>query len=182
MEKELKLIGQEKLSKEEVLELSEVLNNWISREHVFDLNQAIKDIKNSNIQKEGLSARKRSDDSDKRTIIQAVPPVSNGHAKYEKVNTGLYTRLRMLFESEYARGSRVLKFEDVYELAKSEYPTLTVERLGLYLRDWRQFKKIQYVQAKGEILLLEKERPKPVKSGPKKLLNVIKKSGIKSKF
>jgi hypothetical protein len=177
MEKELKLIGQEKLSKEEVLELSEVLNNWISREHVFDLNQAIKDIKNSNISKAGAHARMRVNDSDKKekTVIQPVPPVA--HTKYEKVNTGLYTRLRLLFESEFKRGARVLKFEDVYELAKSEYPTLTVERLGLYLRDWRQFKKIQYVQAKGEILLLEKERPKPVKNGTKKLL-----SAIKSKF
>ncbi len=158
-------------------EITEVIKDWLVKEHKFDLTKAVYDIKGNTINGMVIDVRQRETELPKQEKLASPGKSSKtepiiGHKKYEKVNTGLYTRLRLFFESEFKSGTKVLKFEDVYELAKGEYSSLTPERLGLYLRDWRQFKRIQYNQRQGEILLLDKDKPQPSKKGTK-LLNVI---------
>lgn len=73
--------------------------------------------------------------------------------KYQRKNIGINKDLRVYFESEKKKGTKEIKFYDLYAVVKAVHPGMNERLLGLYLYNKKQLPGIEYDSIKKVIKL-----------------------------
>jgi hypothetical protein len=92
----------------------------------------------------------------KETVIAEVETEEKEKTVFKKgakLNKGLFPKLREYFKYEQQRKHANVKFTELWEVVRTEFPHMSEERLQMYLHDKRQLPDISYDKNKNLIYL-----------------------------
>jgi hypothetical protein len=76
------------------------------------------------------------------------------YKKGAKLNIGIFSALKRFIEFHRQRNNTTIKFDELYELVKTEFPHMDENKLRIYIRDPRQLQGIKYDNSKRVVELV----------------------------
>lgn len=153
MKTELKTQGTVVLDR---VEVTEAIRSYLKDKHQFDLTKAMYQTKGNTLDAVTIDVVKNEGPGGRELAV--VSPASSKSVsvtkrlkKHARVNMGIFDRLRDLFKSEKAGGSKQLAFDSVYRQVKEWYPTISEKKLQVYLYDRRQLPGMGFSKVTGII-------------------------------
>jgi hypothetical protein len=70
--------------------------------------------------------------------------LSQHYKKGAKLNIGIFAALKRYIEFHRQKNNTTIKFDELYELVKTEFPHMDENKLRIYIRDPRQLQGIKY--------------------------------------
>jgi hypothetical protein len=126
-----------------------------------EITQAIREF----LDRKGLTLRKAMYKIENNTISLvkvdvsqesggSVPNTPQIYKKGAKLNIGIFAALKKYIEFHRQKNNTTIKFDELFELVKTEFPHMDENKLRIYIRDPRQLQGIKYDNSRRVVELV----------------------------